>query len=547
MNAVDNDDMSRLNMLVALLFVYQGAFLAIFIYLLVTGYNSNLGSVYFTPTSEVSSSQKCKTVQVKNSASYLVDTNGYWEGSNLFSYDLGIYQISFQSVNMSLSDYSSIISSFESDIELLGNKMSYRTLGFNLMAWGTFSRHYDINNGTVVIKTMGNIQEIFNIEYYGYGFTSASDLCFPSSTETSANAVLSYDYSTSTAGLKFTVDTSYAGNARTTVEPCEPLFNVEDDFFYDNGQSNSATISIDMKSVAIAYSINTGMKTISTLSQISVINDANSTQFYGLYIDIAYPGMTPILCYQMNSDLLDTSGYSTTGTKSTEQTYFSNYPETCVVRSGNQYFYPIINHLGLKTDSCWEYLDKCVTYDSSDFGSNCNDYSVTIGLLYFPSVYGGLTALVDTTNTLQNIIANDYDNGDQTVSDMAYDVMAATIGTYNQYMHYGSNIKTTDFSSIYGADTCPSTALSALATAFPKLTNNTGASMYVLGLAQPRPDFLFKRKTTLNAFSAYISDGAYSDTLYSSTVFSSISDNPPTKLIEVSLFILHYLFILIYF
>jgi hypothetical protein len=521
--SVDHYDLRKWNMFIPLLIIFQGTFIGIFLYLCYNGYESNKSTSYLSPASNSHSSENCDSVPITITGTYLIDSSGYWQGDSNFSYENALYSLEMQSIALTSSGYEGILGDFESSLSSIGTKMSNRTLSWNLIAWASYSDIYSSSSGTIGISSLGDASNIFDVQYFDPGITSRNSHCLSSINEWST----SFDSSNSKISVDIPITLTYDMTGGVSFsEPCPGLFNASADFLFDPKYDSSLSIKFDSQSFSTAIAVNYGIKSFDTLSEVEV--KTTHTGFYGLYFDSKYPGMDPIFCYSMESTDLASSPYVKSANAVNSPTIIASgdYPTTCLVRSGNQFFYPFFNHAGYtEGNSCWYSNMPCDPLASGELSCDANSHF--IGLAFYSTEKGGLFSLVDLTNKLQYIIASNSTDGDIDVADKAQVAMAATVGINRWVKAIGNRALTDSFPST----SCPQKFTQTMLNGYDNILLNDEVSMLSIGMRQRDSDFTTSGKITMNKYSHLLTNAAYNNTLYKAAVFSAMV-SPPTPLLQ---------------
>lgn len=530
LSSIDNNDLRKWRIYFPIMILFQGSFLSLFIWLCYTGYVSNITSKYLSPIDTDHSYQYCDPVSVTVTGTFLMDSNGLWEGSQNFSYEKALYKLKLVNIALTTSEYEEIITKFATEVKAIGENMIDRDISYSLIAWTTFASEYSVGSGTIRLSAIGDASKLFNNQYYGAAVTRKNAYCLSPALAESNPWSVSYDYYTSEINVNIPVSLSYTSLGEALAEePCPSLFTVADDFLFDSKFDSSLSIKFDARSIAVAISINIRISSFDTLAAVSETVLSNN-QFYGLYFSEEYPDMVPIFCYSIESTNIDQSSYHDfTSTMPKYKPYQnSTYPVTCLVRSGNQYFYPLFVHEGIDS-TCWYGNEQC----KSSSGGNCIVNNQLIGLMFVSESNGGLFTLIDKTNQLQTVIDSSA-TGDISVSNKMFQALAASAGILRWVNAFGT-------SKSIGNTILPATP-SQTSTCYPSFNQTiiaefSNANLYqtetfiTIGMKQRASDFLTAGKVIMNKYAHLLENGGFNDTLYKENVFSNML-SPPMPLTQ---------------
>jgi hypothetical protein len=108
--------------------VLLGAFLLI----LIGGYEVQIKEKYLSPSADADS-DLCEQVAISRSGTYLLSTDGYWEGSSAFNYSSAFYQLDLLNSLYTEDYYPEILSYFRSEMDAIGTYATTQNLAQNLI------------------------------------------------------------------------------------------------------------------------------------------------------------------------------------------------------------------------------------------------------------------------------------------------------------------------------------------------------------------------------------------------------------------------------
>mmetsp|Transcript_696 Transcript_696/g.1141 ORF Transcript_696/g.1141 Transcript_696/m.1141 type:complete len:507 (-) Transcript_696:1041-2561(-) len=358
--------------------------LVCFIYFIYTGYHA-ARSIQFISLNK--NDGECKDVMKEVDGLYYGDTNGKWSGDAAFDPSLGQYFLELNNFEATEDEFSDIMNEVYQELEILSKGAYLRDLAENMLLWMTWETILPHTKTVNKFHMMGNPLIIFSRDNQLGLFTSVDGECtLPSQA--------AFDESTGKFSLQYNV-TQFRQNPYciSAIEP-EHLGYVHD-YHYDKFE-----IKVDTNTVAIAAAVNSG---IIDISQLNAVAGSNVTFHYNgttftiteMFAD-RYPGMDTTACLIVNDQ---------------------NF---CVIRMGQTYGFPFLNHFG--TDNGFPEPCECPA-DSKKAGkisSYCHNFDFMLGLLFYnlptgadydddndlPQLPLAALALLELMMTTNNIMLN---------------------------------------------------------------------------------------------------------------------------------------------
>ena len=266
-------------------------------------YGYFIGSTYVTTanTEFISldiSAGLCKTVPVAITNTFILDSNGYWNGQALYNPSQGMYQVQLNSFNHTLDEYTSFMAYTNSVIQSqLVNKAQHNDLSQNLLNWVGWS----------LWVTEGNIKHRWTMtgdartmlarkNYFGSLSKEAGDCKIPGTVK----------YRRATGMFELTYSYKDDVMAYSTDEDCKKIL-LPTDVGYDSvSNGDKFAIEWDGVSMIMARAVNKG---VIAMDNLVAAKSGLNTQHYVvngvLYtatnrFDDRYPDMQPIVCFKPN-------------------------------------------------------------------------------------------------------------------------------------------------------------------------------------------------------------------------------------------------------
>lgn len=380
--------------------------------------------------------QKCTDVPQTLTANFQGSYQGYWNTNSNFQLNSSLYVIEFSGASIDNTKYDEIMSSFQHNLNLVGEKAANRSTLWSLIVWSTFC--YSASDSGVLFYSNTDAGVIFNLKSLVATLSSAQGIC--------PNQMLSGSFDVSSKQLSIIIPTnstaltdyfsdelSYYG-AYNFLEPCPNQASLVKSGvllpqYWMNYRNGYFDLSFDIRSAVLAVALSLNLTDASGLGKVTT---QTSKQFHSyIYIDDSYsPPMDPVMCLDKADPFWKLSGEEVDG------------PEVCFVYQGVDqnilFAYPTMSGLNSYSSVC-----NCPE-DKDDFHCNNEDYA--IGFIY--DLNFNFTNLVRSVAlSMQDIVIKDPVSGDLTVINTLAPILVWTLklqyydeSKYNYY-HNSETIK----------------------------------------------------------------------------------------------------------
>ena len=306
-----------------------------FVFLLYAGYTGAITSKFVS----LGKSGNCKFVQRPLTGTYLVATNGKWEGQVGFDYSLALYSIQLSNVLVTPEEFASyFVDLIQSDLQIIADLMADLTLAENLIFLQSGQAEITVSGNSQLLEFTPTPGFVYNREYVTVAYASWPPAICPYLT------VAAVDVANSLTSTIINVDNfyQYCGNSINLQTLGYQKFAIP---------AQSFDLTFDSVTFITALAVNFQFRLLSSMVviniPISVGGTAATTWTYnGLiftavqYYDPVYPAMDPMICIPPTAE--------------------NEYLSFCMVRIGGYFFLPTTNSFG---------SDDAVFYGKPDF---CN-------------------------------------------------------------------------------------------------------------------------------------------------------------------------------
>jgi hypothetical protein len=242
--------------------------------------------LFLSPISATSGSI-CEPVLSPVSATYLADSNGYWETSTYFDTSRALYQFTFHNYYVNNSGWVEIMNELEGQLQGVGNLMSTLMLPSNILYWTAWSGHFvsttEVAEPTTQYFNMfADVAVIFNRQYV-HGIISNVD------SDCNASTSSTFNPSTYIISTTYTYE-EFVSNPRCSavVDPALVGYNS----FYDGDQFS---LSMDVRSLVTALAVNENIISVTLLrpvmNSLTTYLYRNTLYVIGDFYSPRYPGM----------------------------------------------------------------------------------------------------------------------------------------------------------------------------------------------------------------------------------------------------------------
>jgi hypothetical protein len=265
-----------------------------FAYLFTTGYNQTLNTQFLAPYlgNNAMPDKNCELIPIAYSGSFFISTDGYWEGSNKFAFNLATYNLDVTAYSATSEVFNKEMTSIYTGLQHYGELAKTQPLDQNLMLWMSlvFVNH---SSNAKRLSMTGDPLVVFNRDFIDGALSSVLGNCNVSSYSTfdSSSGLLSvsWNYKNFVAEpkcMKAMPPAKFGYNTLTKPE----LFE----------------LSFDIRTIITGVAMNLGLLKREQLVEIvkyrtySVISGANSmVQFF---VDPRYGGMDPLRCVSVGTN-----------------------------------------------------------------------------------------------------------------------------------------------------------------------------------------------------------------------------------------------------
>ena len=378
------------------------SYIVFFVSFCVTGYIQQIDTKYLVPVDQETPSATCTDALRTITASYMIDINGTYSGVQGFDYNEALYNLELNNLQVTNSQYQSLIQGVKEEIAFIGQQSKNETLNINLVFWFSFKYvfKYSDNPNLQQFSFVSDINIVFNslnsvpVSFYMQSTYAHCNISRYASFEPS-----SYALSVQFDALKYndTKDcTSIIGLDNLNVG-----YNALDIDLYPALNQVTKT-NIDLRSYFTALAINLNLFSpkfcagdIRNCLQITGYANASNNPsgletFY--LIDPRYYGMAPVGC-------LNTSAPN---------------QFMCVVQFGGLFGIPVFNTIGTGSDSIQQEdffsrsICECSSVDQNDPG--CTDFSFFVSLIVFSeqNVGASISLLLKYNGNYQQLIKDAF-------------------------------------------------------------------------------------------------------------------------------------------
>lgn len=317
--------------------------LATFLYTLLSSYISSREEKFLSLSR---SAGECTEVYRPLTGTYLVDSNGYWEGMTHFHYPSALYSFHIYTFEGSQEDFYDMVYLGYEEVLELAEYAAKQNLALNLLHWMVYSLFHTVDDFSQTWRLTGKPSVIFDRAHLRASLATIGGVC-------DVVPVTNFDKSTATLYAKYDFDLYNASTAcRDAVIPMHmgyfPAFD-----------AGIFTVQLDLKALTAAMVVNMGFMSYVYLDKVpdSISwHTYNSTTYeMALYYNSNMEGMRPITCL-------------------VNDPYVS-----CVLEVGGLYVYPIFDHMGSSISE----PQYCECGSSRGHTAECNYFNLFAGFLFF--------------------------------------------------------------------------------------------------------------------------------------------------------------------
>lgn len=350
LDSIPSDDVKQLppRYLYPIGVVIIAMFIAIFVAVLVPGYESAVRTKFLSPVGS-GNSRYCEDVAISNTGTFLATQTGTWQGSPFFAYSNATYQINLVNVQMNEEQFSRSMNQFYAQLQDVGRITKRQNLGVNLLYWMSWVQ---VGENLERFSMTGTPLMVFQREHTVGTISNRLYDC-------NATSRGSFDPSTGIIGVSYSLD-SYQNNPM-----CAGNGNLSSYGWSAIANSGTFDLEFDIRSLVTAVAVNLGV--VDPLTQLQLVDSVyypvdGENYFSATFVDPRYPGMAPVSCL------------------------FRNNIPYCLINVGFMYGIPVFNHIGENlmfphACNCSEELPKGV---NSNYYNNCNVFNFLTGVIVWP-------------------------------------------------------------------------------------------------------------------------------------------------------------------
>jgi len=546
-------------------FGFNGFYVIVFSLLFAFGFQQQKSEKFLAPYKPNHDPNYCTSSPLSISRDFWVDSNGNWEGSANYDSSNPIYMLKMDNARMELSEYSSMIKYFDSEMERISLKAATRDSVWNYVAYSSYSIRYECSKGgSVSMYLAGDASVVFGKSIkYDATLLNGKDI-YPPYEGTTA-----FDIGSSKLNINFWVDYTGGsiGEPIVIVEPIPTILKIADNDCGFEFNLGIAKASIDVRSLSTVLAINYGLADYENLinmgdlgslksiwekeyssdyaaySQLRQNLDILEHRKMGYYTDPFYPGMDPILC--------------------------GNYDgkKSCALMINGKVVLPVTSSMGpvnlTQSAGCIYRYGQTRCSSITDTPDNCElngqNGQFYVGFIFIPKFKSTNTAtfgnLIEWQDVIHKFQVQSDDNYDEQFQDAAYSSMSITplIQMFLKDLGISVSNYTSDVANLHdtllklnlttttgigksSTATCPDSLTENLRKSFKENLLCETCSMMTVGFSNNFNDAYG------NFFGYPIGSGStrflegdkskYSSQIYKPSIFASIIQQPPTTLVD---------------
>jgi hypothetical protein len=325
------------------------------------------------------------------SGSYLATNDGFWEGSESFTFSNAIYEFEFFNLKANSKTYEDKFNSIhDNQLAKIGEIGENNSLVYNLLYWTSYVAKFSMGDGyQQTIGFVGEAADIFNREYmFGSIGSYGAGTCY---WDYGVSNVLTYTQELSRVEMLWDAE-SYNGT-------CDMIIPKEELGYYDIYDGSRFGVTVDLVTLTSALAVNLGILPTGFLEDVGTstsydIDGVNIT-FQPKY-DPRYPRMAPMVCASWRPSSSSSKSYESTSyygygsygyddynNDNNYDYYYNPYyyfdddtpvgtKSFCFLKLGDTYAIPTLNH----------YFDFCLNCETSKHACD-SDYDY--GYYYYSS------------------------------------------------------------------------------------------------------------------------------------------------------------------
>mmetsp|Transcript_32611 Transcript_32611/g.60933 ORF Transcript_32611/g.60933 Transcript_32611/m.60933 type:complete len:833 (+) Transcript_32611:136-2634(+) len=290
----------------------------------------------------------CEPVPTIMTGDFIASYRGMWEGQRGFVYSEALYSMTLTGYEGSMEDYVNKLNGIEKQLQIVADGAVHRDAGENLLYWMTWS----VNVGLDYFEMTGDPTSILNREYF-YGTLAGI------AGECQAEPEARFTVATAEMELFFQKDRF------DQLEYCTAAATPAWMGWVERFMKNNFIIKIDAWQAMVAIAVNLGEMQMNLLQPVQgtekVLHFHNETLYLVEVFDFRYPGMLPLSCI------------------STDQNLRNMRFRACLLRQGDTYMLPVMNHFGTARD----FPEPCNCSNGDFHNRECHNLDLMVSVLFY--------------------------------------------------------------------------------------------------------------------------------------------------------------------
>jgi hypothetical protein len=255
---------------------------------LTTGFKSTLDTQFLAPYlgNNAAANNHCSLVPIPYTGSFLVARNGFWEGSNKFSFNLATYNLDMTAYSATSEVFRQDMTSIYTGLQYYGNLAKTQPLVQNLLLWMSLVFVKETSNAKRLTMT-GDPLVILDRDHIAAAVSSVAGNC-------NVTSIATFDNSNGMMSVSW--------NYRAFIAEPKCMKAMNPTYFgYDTlTKPDLFTISFDIRTIITGVAVNLGFLKLEQLEEITDYRQhlhVGTQQVYArFFYDPRYAGMKPLRC-----------------------------------------------------------------------------------------------------------------------------------------------------------------------------------------------------------------------------------------------------------
>lgn len=296
---IPDTDQFQYNFRVCAAPLYLSVLLALLFYYFYTGYVNSANSFYLATLDSYKEDSNggptCSYIPVTITGNFMATQSGQWESMPSFSNSDALYNLQTKNLGITKDEYIVEMKRLRALMTVDAEIMVQRDLGYNILL--LMNRVYPLFDTTQRFSYTADVSDVFKRDFTNGVMAGVFGRCeIPSST--------TFNYATATISTTYSFSSFISDTTCTKVtDPKNLLYD-----FYADPPGDDFTVSVDVKSLTVAMSINLGINKLENLYETPDVLSTmtfNSTDSYtnetisvymSSYYQPEYVGMKPLTC-----------------------------------------------------------------------------------------------------------------------------------------------------------------------------------------------------------------------------------------------------------